>query len=154
MGVYVSQDNVYKGRMSNVVIQGFPSSGAFTQADIRGYKSYAASIIYEEDTWVVKELQNDLGFPMIWDLIIDGQFQVSLNNYTPVIDLLGIADKILCFGNPGYPPEDSYRVIPNYSKEENIFLIIGLDKEDKLSNLAFADFGNFFHASIEIRIYP
>lgn len=141
--------------MSNVIIQGFPSSGAYTQADIRGYKSYAASIIYNGSTWVVKELQNDLGFPMIWTFDeVECDFTCFLNFYTPPVIIDTIANNILCFGNPGGWYNDSYKIVVNYNKEENYFRILGLDNNDNISNIAFADTDNFRHASIEIRIYP
>jgi len=69
--------------MANVVIQGFPSNGAYTRSDILGYKSYSAQLgQVGTDPITAVELVNDFG-PMTYDRLGVGNYRIMFPSLIP-----------------------------------------------------------------------
>jgi hypothetical protein len=67
--------------MSNIVIQGFPSNGAYTRSDILGYKSYVAILNQTGiDAPVANVLYNDIGL-VTWNYAGVGQYTGSCPSF-------------------------------------------------------------------------
>jgi len=126
--------------MSNIVIQGFPNSGAYTKDDLRGYKVYTALLTQTgTDAPVATVVENTIG-DIVWTRNADGEYTGTLTNAFTI-------DKTLCFitvtSGGGF---DNAQIVQGPGQSDFVLIITynnGVLTDELLSMTPF-----------EIRVYP